>query len=149
MSESNLRASDSQTDFEIIADGARVFAYLVRRHATSESTRFLTPNDLNLQLGMIAYRSGGRVLPHRHLPVERTKRGTMEAVLVRQGLCDVDIYDDAQVRFATRTLEAGDLVLLVSGGHGFRMRDDTVLLEVKEGPYVEGGDKVVFDDPGQ
>jgi len=73
----------------------------------------------------------------------------MEAVLVRQGLCDVDIYDDAQVRFATRTLEAGDLVLLVSGGHGFRMRDDTVLLEVKEGPYIEGGDKVVFDDPGQ
>jgi hypothetical protein len=73
----------------------------------------------------------------------------MEAVLVRNGLCDVDIYDDAQVKFATRTLVPGDLVLLVSGGHGFRMREDTVLLEVKEGPYVAGGDKVVFDDSGQ
>jgi hypothetical protein len=29
------------------------------------------------------------------------------------------------------------------------MREDTVLLEVKEGPYVAGGDKVVFDDSGQ
>lgn len=149
MSAPNSRALNTQPDFEIIADGTHVFAYLVRGHATSESTRFLTPNDLNLQLGMIAYRSGGRVLPHRHLPVERTKRGTMEAVFVRRGLCDVDIYDDSQARFATRTLEPGDLVLLVSGGHGFRMREDTVLLEVKEGPYVEGGDKVVFDDPGQ
>jgi hypothetical protein len=149
MSASDSGAPDSPLDFEIIADGVRVFAYLVRARATSDSTRFLTPDDLNLQLGMIAYRSGGRVLPHRHLPVERTKRGTMEAVLVRNGLCDVDIYDDAQVKFATRTLVPGDLVLLVSGGHGFRMREDTVLLEVKEGPYVAGGDKVVFDDSGQ
>jgi hypothetical protein len=98
---------------------------------------------------MIAYKTGGAVAPHRHLPVERTKLGTMEAVLVRSGLCEVDIYDESQRRVATRTLDPGDLVLLVAGGHGFRMTQDTVLLEVKEGPYVEGGDKVVFNDPGQ
>lgn len=148
-----MSASDPQAaeapDFEIISDGSRAFAYIVRARATSDSTRFLTPRDLNLQLGMISYKQGGRVKAHQHLPVERTKHGTMEAVLVRHGLCDVDIYDDARVKVATRTLEPGDLVLLVAGGHGFRMREDTVLLEVKEGPYVEGGDKVVFDDPGQ
>jgi hypothetical protein len=148
MSESSPQSSEAP-DFEVISEGPRAFAYIVRGRATSDSTRFLTPRDLNLQLGMISYRRGGSVKPHQHLPVERTKHGTMEAVFVREGLCDVDIYDDARVRVATRTLEPGDLVLLVSGGHGFRMHEDTVLLEVKEGPYIEGGDKVVFDDPGQ
>ncbi len=133
----------------ISSEDGRPFAYIVRSRATCDRTRFLTPITLNLQLGMIAYKTGGAVAPHRHLPVERTKLGTMEAVLVRSGLCEVDIYDESQRRVATRTLDPGDLVLLVAGGHGFRMTQDTLLLEVKEGPYVEGGDKVVFNDPGQ
>jgi len=30
---------------------------------------------------------------------------------------------------------------LVGGGHGFRMQEDTVLLEIKQGPYLGLGEK--------
>ena len=148
MSAAESRATGGPA-IEVISDAGTVLAYLLRAEVTSDRTRFLTPQELNLQLGLIVYKGGQRVAPHRHLPVVRTTRGTMEAIVVREGLCDVDIYDEAQRRVATRTLVPGDVVLLVGGGHGFRMREDTVLLEVKEGPYVEGNDKVTFDDPGQ
>jgi hypothetical protein len=48
----------------------------------------------------------------------------------------VDLFDDARNFVATRELRTGDAILLVSGGHGFRMLEDTVLAEVKQGPYI-------------
>ena len=32
-------------------------------------------------------------------------------------------------------IQAGDKVLLASGGHGFDVLEDTVIFEVKQGPY--------------
>ena len=61
--------------------------------------------------------------------------GTSEVVIVKSGRCEVDIYDDDHQLIATRELGPGDIMLMVSGGHGFRMLEDTVLLEIKQGPY--------------
>jgi hypothetical protein len=36
----------------------------------------------------------------------------------------------------TWILEQGDLILLAGGGHGFRCLEDTVLMEIKQGPYT-------------
>ena len=33
-------------------------------------------------------------------------------------------------------MEQGDIVILVAGGHGFEMLEDTVLMEIKQGPYT-------------
>ena len=48
----------------------------------------------------------------------------------------IDIYDDDRQLVATRELQTGDIMLMVGGGHGFRMLEDTVFLEVKQGPYT-------------
>ena len=45
---------------------------------------------------------------------------------------------------ATRELKTGDVMLMVGGGHGFRMLEDTVLLEVKQGPYTGITEKRLF-----
>ena len=119
-------------------------AYIFRKEINPEKTTFLTPPELNLQLGLVVYPAGGSVTPHVHLPVERTIVGTCEVLLVKKGRCEIDIYNDERKLVLTRELAEGDLVLTVGGGHGFRMLDDTVLLEVKQGPYLETGDKVRF-----
>jgi hypothetical protein len=41
-------------------------------------------------------------------------------------------------------LRAGDIAIAVGGGHGFRMLEDTVLLEVKQGPYPGQTEKERF-----
>ena len=121
-----------------------LLAYIVRVQMRPEKTTFLTPSDFNLQLGFVVYPAGGTVTPHVHLPVERTIVGTCEVLVVKKGRCEIDIYSDERQLVLTRELREGDLVLTVGGGHGFRMLEDTVLLEVKQGPYLETGDKVRF-----
>jgi len=33
---------------------------------------------------------------------------------------------------------------MVGGGHGFQIKEDTVLLEIKQGPYLGADDKELF-----
>jgi hypothetical protein len=54
---------------------------------------------------------------------------------VSKGCCEIDIYDDERQKVDSRELRQGDIMIMVGGGHGFRMTEDTVLLEVKQGPY--------------
>jgi hypothetical protein len=56
----------------------------------------------------------------------------------------MDLYDDDLTFLTTVALGPGDLALLLRGAHGFRMTDDTVLLEIKQGPYPGLDEKVHF-----
>ncbi len=118
----------------ITCDGS-VLAYVIRGMLTPEKTVFPTPPDLELQVGFVVYQAGGVIAPHRHVPITRNIDRTCEVIVVRKGRCEVDIYNVERQVVATRELTTGDLVIIVSGGHGFRMVEDTILLEVKQGPY--------------
>lgn len=113
----------------------KVLAYIIRGMVTQEKTVFPTPPDLELQVGFVVYQAGGVIPPHRHVPITRSINRTLEVIVVRKGRCKVDIYNDDRQGVATCELNTGDLAIIVSGGHGFRMLEDTVLLEVKQGPY--------------
>lgn len=129
---------------EIIESEGLQLAYLVQGSWRPEVTTFLTPGDLTLQMGMIVYGGGTSITPHVHLPIERTVNGTPEVVVVREGACHVDFYTPDKRLVTSRTLKRGDILLLLAGGHGFRMQEDTVLFEVKQGPYAGDRDKERF-----
>lgn len=112
-----------------------ILAYVIRGTVTQEKTVFPTPPELELQVGFVVYQAGGVIPPHRHAPIIRSINRTLEVIVVRKGRCEVDIYNDDREVIATRELSTGDLVIIVTGGHGFRMMEDTILLEVKQGPY--------------
>jgi quercetin dioxygenase-like cupin family protein len=120
---------------ETISNGATVLAYLARCGALPSMTTFLTPDDCNLQVGYVVYPAGGEIARHVHLPVQRHLVGSTEVLIVQRGRCEVDIFDADRRLVATRELNTGDIIIAVSGGHGFRVVEDTVLLEVKQGPY--------------
>ena len=92
----------------------------------------------------IVYPAGSEVARHVHQPIERRLVGTSEVILVKKGGCRIDIFNDDRELVATRELFPGDLMLMVGGGHGFRMSEDTVLLEVKQGPYTGIDEKQRF-----
>ena len=133
------------TSLEEIVDGATTLAYVIRRDATSNKTEFLTSDDSTFQAGFVVYPAGGHVQAHLHLPVVRQVVGTSELLVVRSGRCIVDIYADDRRLVASRELLSGDAVLSVNGGHGFRMIEDTVLFEVKQGPYGGLAEKERFE----
>jgi hypothetical protein len=129
---------------EIISEGEQPLVYLVRGSWVPQRTQFLTPDHLGQQVGMIVHNAGDNVQPHVHLPVVRKVQGTSECIVVRKGFCDIDIYNDRKQFLTSRELRTGDIALLIAGGHGFRMHENTILLEVKQGPYMGQLDKERF-----
>ena len=118
--------------------------YIVRAELNPEQTIFLTPPELNLQVGFVVYPTGGEIARHVHRPLERHIVGTAEVLVVKQGRCEIDIYNGDHKLVATRELRTGDVLLMVAGGHGFRMLEDTVFLEIKQGPYTGLDEKERF-----
>ncbi len=132
---------------EKIEHGGRVLAYIIPSLARPERTTFLTPPEDRQQVGFVVYPAGGTIRRHYHKPFKREIQGTSEVLLVRHGRCEVDLYDtrgDDKRLVVTRSLATGDVLVLVSGGHGFRVQEDTVFLEVKQGPYLGIDDKEAF-----
>jgi quercetin dioxygenase-like cupin family protein len=111
-------------------------AYVIHESTKVEKTVFPTPPNLELQVGFVVYPAGGVIASHRHASITRTIDRTCEVLVVKKGRCEVDIFNDDQQLVATRELRTGDLILLVKGGHGIRIQEDTVLLEIKQGPYL-------------
>ena len=129
---------------ETIAVDGTVLAYIARARELPSQTTFLTPKDCNLQVGHVVYRAGGEITRHMHVPVERHLSTTTEVLVVEKGRCLVDVFDEARQLVRTCELTVGDIVIAVAGGHGFRLLEDTVLLEVKQGPYPGVAEKERF-----
>ena len=117
---------------------------IIRREYQPTETTFITSPDLAQQVGFVVYPPGGVIKRHLHKNVDRQNISSSEALIVRQGRLEIDIFDQNKVLLATRELQAGDFVLMVSGGHGFRILEATILLEVKLGPYAGPSDKELF-----
>ncbi len=132
---------------ETIEHEGRLLAYVIPSTARPERTTSLTPPEDRQQVGFVVCPSREAIRRHFHKVVRRETRGTSEVLLVRSGRCEVDLCDtrggDGKL-VTTRTLAAGDVLVPVGGGHGFRAREDTVFLEVKQGPYLGVDDKGAF-----
>jgi len=116
------------------ADG-RPIALLVSAEFAPTATTFLTPPELDAQMGFVVYPAGGVVKRHRHPRREHRFESTPEALVVRSGRCVLQVYGEGDRLLASRELAAGDVALLLAGGHGITMLEPTVLLEVKTGSY--------------
>lgn len=128
----------------IVLDGGQERARVVPAQFTPTKSTFVTPGDFQQQLGYIVYAAGEEIRRHRHRPIVRTVVGTNEVVLVRSGRCVVEFFGDTAQLVAAIEVTTGDVVVFVSGGHGFRMIEDTILIEIKQGPYSPDADKIHF-----
>jgi hypothetical protein len=121
---------------EIICDHDQPLCYIIHTNPLPDRTTFLTPPEFKQQVGFVVYPRGGDIARHVHRALERQLVGTSEVLVMQKGRCLLDVYNDAYELVATRELAPGDVMLMVGGGHGFRMLEDTVFLEVKQGPYT-------------
>ena len=129
---------------EDILHNGRVLALILRGSFRAEGIRFFTPDDFSQQLGYMNRPQGYVIPPHVHNPVERSVHYTKEVLLIKSGRVRVDFYDDSQNYLESRVLEAGNVILLAFGGHGFEMLEPSEMIEVKQGPYAGEADKTRF-----
>jgi quercetin dioxygenase-like cupin family protein len=120
---------------ETIAHSGKTLCIIIRAKPIPGATTFYTPNDFNLQVGKVVYPAGGEIPRHTHRAVNRTVHNTSEVLVVQKGRITVDLYAEDHTFLCSREMGGGDVIVLMSGGHGFRLIEDTILLEVKQGPY--------------
>jgi len=66
-------------------------------------------------------------------------------LFIKSGVVRIDFYSYEQVYLESRELSAGDFILLAGAGHGIEVLEDATIVEVKNGPFIEGADKGRFE----
>lgn len=120
---------------EIIHDGRR-FALILRKQSITEKIRFFTEDGDSLQIGRHKRQKSEIISPHRHVPVKVEQRGASQEVLyIEYGRVKITFFGDDNRSIEQKELVAGDLILLIQGGHSFEFLDETEMIEIKQGPY--------------
>lgn len=120
-------------------------ALVIRRSFKKDGIEFFTPGTFSQQLGYMNRPTGYVIPPHVHNPIARQIEFTKEVLFIKTGRVRVDFYSEDQQYLESTTLEAGDVILLARGGHGFEMLEPTEMIEVKQGPYAGDADKTRFE----
>lgn len=121
-----------------------LFAIIVSSKFREQGIHFFTDNHLSQQLAYMHHPTGKRIQPHIHNPAPREVVYTQEVLLIKQGQLRVDFYNDGQEYLESYILNAGDVILLIKGGHGFEVLEEVEMIEVKQGPFVGEQDKTRF-----
>ena len=129
---------------QIICQG-QLLALIISHRFKEPGIHFFTPDEFSQQLAYIHHPAGKIIPPHVHNPVHREVIYTQEVLFIKAGKLRVDFYDDLEHYLESRILEAGDVILLIKGGHGFEVLEAIEMIEVKQGPYVGEQDRTRFE----
>lgn len=129
---------------ELIRHQEILLAIILSSDFSKPGIHFFTPDDFSQQLAYMNRPKGYAIDPHVHNPVSRHVELTQEVLFIKSGKVRVDFYDQDKTYFESRVLNAGDVILLAQGGHGFTMLEESEIIEVKQGPYAGDKDKTRF-----
>ena len=117
---------------------------IIRNEYQCEGVDFITPSEYSQQVAYMHHQTGKDIDAHVHNMVHRNVVLTQEVLFIKKGILRVDFYDEYEDYLESRNLYAGDIILLVSGGHGFHVVEEVEMIEVKQGPYSGDQDKKRF-----
>jgi len=96
-----------------------------------------TPDDAPLQILSWNHKKGYKCEAHIHIPTVRVTSKLNECFVVQKGKLKFRLFGNDGKYFKTIYLKAGDAYLYVSGGHEVTVMEDTIMFEVKNGPFME------------
>lgn len=100
-----------------------------------------------LQAAILMLGQSTTFIPHIHLDRELSSKWTrtVEAWIILQGSVEAFLYDKEEKLIQIVTLKATEIVMTIEGGHNYvSKQDETIVLEMKSGPYDQEKDKVRF-----
>ena len=126
---------------EIRSKKGAIIAIIIRAKERPKGVKFFTPPDFSQQVGLLRHKKGSVVRPHVHKMIKRKVEITQEVLCIKKGRIALYLYDEKGRKIATRVLKNGDTVILASAGHGIKVLEESLILEIKQGPYAGADDK--------
>ena len=125
----------------------KLLALIVRgNYRGKKGISFFTPNDSSQQFGYMKHKKNYVIKPHLHKKRLTKIFHTSEVILLLKGSLRVDFYTPLKKYLYSKILNKKDIIMLVHGGHGFKVLKDIEMLEVKQGPYNLINDKIKFNN---
>ena len=118
---------------------AKVFRYSKQKF---NGIKFFTSSDLNFQVGLMAHHKNHIIKPHFHINRKKIIKQMSELLIIFSGILKVYFYNKKKIKTKNVILKKKDMILLISGGHGFRVLKKLEMLEIKQGPFVGEKDKI-------
>ncbi len=129
-----------------------LLAMVVRCGHGEPGVNFITPPENSIQLGILKHAQGSVIKAHIHKQRTRVIQNLHEVLFLQKGKLAATFYDAAGKQVGATVLNAGDVILLLGGGHGFKVLEDASIFEVKQGPFAgTAEDKQILnvDDQGK
>ena len=120
---------------ETIEAEGKVLAIVLRSGHESQGVQFFSRPEYPLQLGLLQHSKDTHIKPHIHHSTTKIVNEIQEVLHLEYGRVEAEFFRNSGQRVASCLLNEGDTILLVSGGHGFRILEETKMLEIKQGPY--------------
>jgi len=124
----------------------KLYALIIKEtYQKKKGISFFTGNDANQQIGFMSHPKNYFIKPHKHQKRETKIFITSEVIILQKGKLRVDFYDTNKKYLFSVVIKKNQIIMLVHGGHGFKVLEPVKMLEIKQGPYVSNKDKVKFD----
>ena len=128
-----------------IFDKKKLIALIIKpKKIKKKGPNFVTPNNFTQQLGVINYPKNHFITPHTHKKYLRKVSRTSEVLIIQKGILRTDFYNSKKKYMFSKTLKEGDIIFLHESHHGFKVIKDCSIIEIKQGPYIQLADKVLF-----
>lgn len=118
---------------------AKVFKY---KKKNFKGIKFFTPKLENFQIGLMKHPKNHVINPHLHINRKKTIKHMSELLIIYSGKLKVYFYNRNKIRTKSVILNKKDMILLISGGHGFKVLEKIEMLEIKQGPFFGDQDKI-------
>ena len=124
----------------------RLFALIVRRQFRKKSgINFFTSKEATQQFGFMKHKKNHIIKPHKHNKRLTRILRTTEVILLLKGTLRVDFYNNNNKYLFSKKINEKDIIMLIHGGHGFKVLKNVEMIEVKQGPYSLASDKIKFE----
>tara|TARA_B110000238_G_scaffold192772_1_gene228436 strand:+ start:1374 stop:1799 length:426 start_codon:yes stop_codon:yes gene_type:complete len=118
-----------------------------KRKFTNKGVDFITEEKDLLQLGFLSHKKNHIIKSHIHLKKRRIVNYCTEVLLIEKGKVKIKFFDNKNSDIKKdKILNKGDIIILFEGGHGFTVLEKSEIIEIKQGPYVEGKDKKIIEN---
>ena len=132
---------------EKIIHKKKLLALIVRgKYRNKKGITFFTPNESTQQFGYMKHEKKHIIKPHLHKKRLKKIFNTTEVILLLKGLLRVDFYNSKKKYLFSKLVKKNDIIMLVHGGHGFKVLKNVEMIEIKQGPYVLSKDKIKFEN---
>ena len=123
----------------------RTLAIIIKNnYLKKRGINFFTEKKLNQQVAFMNHPKNHIIQPHTHKKTVRKISGTSEVLIVLTGSLKVDFYSNKKKYLLSKIIKKNDIIILISGAHGFKGLKNCKFIEIKQCPYNIKKDKNKF-----